>query len=408
MIRKHAILLDPAPASAPAASAGGGGASPSPSPTPSSPAPAQGGASPDKPSAPASDPGDPFASIDTKGKPRTKEPAPDPNKAEGGDKDKGQEPKDRQITANSPKALREAHERATKRVAELESQIAQLSSKAERADAAGKDITALTGRIEELQKQLQAREGDLRMAKQEMSPEFKQKYEKPFTDAADFAEELIKSLRVKEGDPDNPTQRAGTANDLVRLYNLPPSEANAVARAMFGEDAPMVIQQLIALRQLDRAKAKALQEERENFKKKNDEDTANHTAQIEHANRLWKETKQGMLDAHPEWQADPRDAAEKAILEKSYSIVGANENGALAGKTMEQLAKHNASIFHRAATQPLYVYRYNQAKERIAELEAELAERKGGGPGSTRNPGGGSTTDANGKSWKSELREAMS
>jgi len=220
------ILLDPvAPAGgggtpAPAKPATAPAAAPSPSPAPAAVAPA---AAPE----PASD--DPFAPPP---KPAGAAPAAAPAKPAApvvpDDIDK-LAPKELRERYKATKAERDA---LTKAKTDLEAKIKQFESQ-------GKDTTALTGRLAALEKERDAAYAELRAAKQEASPEFKEKYDKPFNTAAERARKQVLELQVANAE--DGTNRPATWEDFSALYSLPVGKAIEQANTLFGTSAQFVL-----------------------------------------------------------------------------------------------------------------------------------------------------------------------
>jgi hypothetical protein len=154
------------------------------------------------------------------------------------------------------KALKLESQTATTAKSALEKKIAEY-------EAAGKDTTALTGRLTAVEKERDAALAELRAAKQEASPEFKEKFEKPFSTAAERARKQITELSVTN--PDDGTTRAATWQDFAAIYQLPVGKAIEQANALFGTTANYVLQLREKLLDLDTARAAALEEEKAQF-----------------------------------------------------------------------------------------------------------------------------------------------
>ena len=72
---------------------------------------------------------------------------------------------------------------------------------------------------------------------------------------------------------------------------------------------------------------------------------------------------------------------------------------------MQQQILADAQIRHRAAGYAVVRYDLTKARERIAELEGEIAQYKNGGPGATKNPGGEALANEKEKSFTDELMQ---
>src|SRR5882724_5262024 len=107
-----------------------------------------------------------------------------------------------------------------------------LQAKIADAEARGKDVTVLTERLANLEKERDGLRGELRAAKQEVSDDFKEKWDKPFNQGAAYAKSVVEQMAITAEDG---TQRAATWNDFIALYHMPLNKAAQSARQMFGE-----------------------------------------------------------------------------------------------------------------------------------------------------------------------------
>lgn len=261
------------------------------------------------------------------------------------------------------------------------------------AEEQGRSVTALNDRLAALQKERDELQGTVRSLKREASPEFKAKYEQPFNDAAEFAKSQVESLEIvtQPGDPEAgvaPVTRQAKWEDFAALYQMPLNKAIATAKQVFGDSAQTVINHLSELQRLGYQRDKALKEEQGKAKAREDEELANRSQQQEQIAKLWRDYNAQIADRDPEFfQPDPKDTEAAEILQEGYRVVDSVHNAK--ALTMQQKIRLDAEIRNRAAAHPLMVHRLTQARSRIAELEAQVAELKGSAPGSTKSPGGG-------------------
>lgn len=391
----------PALAPPPAPSAPAPAATPAPAPSPS-PAPASSVPSPQAaPSAPSGDgDSDPFASLDARiGKRPDKAPG---DKTKQPDKEPASKD-DRTVTA--PKALREQLEKTNgelktykERVASYEAKIAEFESK-------GKDTTALSERLAAIEKERDDARAEARALKQEASPEFKDKWEKPFNQAADYAKSLVEQLQVGEfvqneetGTREWKPSRAATWEDFGQLYSMPAAKAAQTARQMFGDDAPLVIGQLNDLHRLDYQRGKALEEERTNWKANESKQQADQVRQREAWTAAAAKAEQQLKEKFADrYVASPEDTEAAEFLAEGERLLNQKP------KTMQEAAQIHARNKLNAISAHLAFHRVAVQKAEIEELKAEIEELRGGKPGKTRSttdaPAGGSE-----KHWSEELR----
>lgn len=390
MLRKHTLLFAPD-------AGGGSGTAPAAAPVAPAAAPAAPAA------APAADKGAPAASkdpfdeldarLDAKRKPATTPKADD--KAKEDLEKPAVDPADpkRRIAP----ALRDQLEKVSTEKKQLQESISTLETKIKDYESRGKDSTALAEQLAAREKELETIRGELRAARQEVSPEFKAKWEKPFKQAADYAKSVIEQLIVTGEDGNT---RQATWDDFAQLYNLPYTKAIAGAQAMFGDASQVVVNHLTELQRLAFQKREALEEEKANWKKRETEDAARSASERQATEDMWGKVTKDIADKKPHLFApDPKDPEGNELLTEGYKIVDAKP------ETLEQRIIQAANIRHRAAAFPRLIHRLDRAKERVAELEAENAELRGSGPGPTKRTGG--ADPAPDGDWRTELRKEM-
>src|SRR5436853_5078743 len=291
------LLLDPA--AAPAA-----GAPPVPAPAPApAPKPAAAPPAPTKPaSTPVPDDGpDPFADMDKRiadireskkaiREPKPPEPKPEPKPGEpAADPKAGQQPPQ---PDPAPKQLRQQYEKTAAELKQKSEAMTALEKRIAEAEAKGKDATSLAERLAARDKEYEALQVELRGLKAEMSPEFVEKYEKPFNRAAEHAKKVFSKLRVGGLVEDEqtgatvwkPERQADWEKDFGKLYYLhrdDPAPANEEVEKMFGKSASIVLNQIGQLEQLDTQMADAKAEERSSWKERQTKAEAERAQQKE-------------------------------------------------------------------------------------------------------------------------------
>lgn len=110
--------------------------------------------------------------------------------------------------------------------------------------------------------------------------------------------------------------------------------------------------------------------------------------------RVFKELE----EKNPDFQEDPNDPEATKLLKEGRALLTTQP------RSEQEHALLNAQIFHRAAVYDRLKHVTTKQAERIAELEAQVEEFKGSGPGKTKRDGDGGTPPAPKDMW-TELRE---
>jgi len=360
-------------------------ASPAPSPAPS------GGAPPG-----ASGPGDdsPFAVLDAKIKefdaPRpTTTGKAEPTKPSGA-------PQPPQAPTKGPKELRAELDRLngelgakTRAYNELETKIAEFEKR-------GKDTTVLTDRLAAMEKALADKESEIRTIKQEASPEFKEKWDKPFDQAAEYAKSVITQLTVEDS---SGTPRQARWDDFVELYNMPYNKAFAVAREKFGDAAQMVINHMTELHRLQHNRNNALQEERTEAMERSKKEEADRIGETERINTAWKTVNEDLSTKVEGYKDTPEDKELSDLRQQGYQIFDSET------KTLQQRIVKNAHIRQRVAAYGPNQLQIKRLTTKVAELTKEL-EKYTAVPDANKRTGG-QTAPAAGGDWEAEARKAL-
>lgn len=353
-----------------------------------------------------------FAKLDARISAGRKKPEPAPAAPaatpEGGEPPKpeaGAAPAAQPAAPQGPKALREQYEKTQGELKATKGQIAEMERKLAEAERRGKDTTALSERLATMEKERAELQGELRALRQESSPEFKEKWDKPFNVAAEYAKRDIEALTVYD-ENDNPVRQANW-DDFAQLYRMPKGKAIGLAKQMFGADqAGIVISHITDLQRLEFNKNQALQEERANFSKREQEQAARQAQEREAVQRMWTEVNKDISEKHPEWyQPDPQDEEGNALLDEGYKLV----DSALSNRnamTLQQKVVLDANIRHRAAAFTRAQHQLTRARDRIAELEAIVAGKKASEPGDVHHPAGEPGPAE--KSWRDDLKASLS
>lgn len=382
-------LFDPLPA-------GGGGAAPaapvksaptpSPAPTPAAPAPAPAAPEPsDDPFSPPPKPTPPVAAPAAKPTPAAV--APD-------------------IDTLAPKELRARVKQLNQENQTFNGTIKTLEAKIKELDSRGMDTSALTTRLTALEKERDAALADLRAARQEASPEFKEKFDKPFNQAAERARKQITELTVVV-DAETGETRSATWADFAALYSLPVGKAIEQANALFGSSANFVLQQREKLLDLDTARATALEEEKAQFKDRDAKELADQAVRRERVGHLWQDTNKRLAETVEDYKVDSTDTEAADARKHALSVFDAQINAADQDDFVRQKVLKDAHVRQRVgayAVQKVQIARLKAEKE---ALQKQVDELKGTAPGGVKRPGGDAPAgDESDEDWNAGLVKA--
>ena len=371
---------------------------PIPNQTPAPPpAPSPASASPSPSSAPSPSPSsggdDPFEAEFLAGAkeavaaphstPKAPEPAPAAPKA-------GEKPPAKPTTPSTaakppeggPKELRAELDRVRAERDNFKTQQAALEKRISEAESKGKDTAALAERAAKLEQTIAEREGELRMLKQEASPEFKDKYDKPFTEAAEYAREVVGQLTVTD---DSGTTRIATWDDFAALYTQPYSKAIDQATAMFGNAAQVVINHLTELHRLDSVRHRALKSERENAAVRMKDEEGKRVQSQEATAAALAKLQEELPQKFDAYRDPPEDKELSESRAKQFAIFDAQP------KSPQQAMIKFAHIRQMVGAHKPLLIQNSRLKAEVARLQAELDGKTTKEPQSHRRPGGTET-----------------
>jgi len=310
----------------------------------------------------------------------------------------------------APKELRERYKAVKLEATTYSGKVKELESKIASFEAQGKDTTALTGRLTAIEKERDAALAELRAAKQEASPEFKEKYEKPFNSYAERARKQVTELSIveKQDDSGNVVQasRPATWADFTALYSLPTGKAIEQATAMFGASASYVLGLRDKLLDLDTARQTALEEEKAQFKQRNEAEIANQAKERETVGKTWADTNKRLSESVADYKNDPEDAELNDARKHALSVFDSQIQSADRQDFISKKVLRDAHIRQRVGAFPVLKMQLTRANEKIATLQKQVDELKGAAPGSVQRPGG--TAIPNGEEdWAKGLKEAV-
>lgn len=360
---------------------------PAPSPTPPAPTP------PPVPAPSRAD--DPFADLHTsiKPPPPAAPPAPEPQK---GDKSTPAKPAPAAPPAKAPvrepKALREELDRVNAALEAKNKAQAEAERRLQEAEARGKDTSALVEQMTARDKQIEQLQAELRAAKQETSPEFKKEYDEPFNDVAELARQDIEAMQSGEWRVDettgekqwHPTAQA-TYADLEALwltYKVSVVKGKAEARKLLGENSDIIVNHLEQLRLLDRKRAKALEQEKANFKVREEQDRAKEVTERQARTDIIARVRQELAESVDDYRDPPEDKELSDLRSNGYKMFDVKP------QNFQQFAykmEHIRHIFAAHGPNKLKLLRLEKERD---DLKSKVEELEGKKPSGGKRVGG--------------------
>lgn len=295
---------------------------------------------------------------------------------------------------SKPATLRAAYENIKRENYELKQQIEQNRQVKPVEDPR---LKTYQERMEAAEKRREELETEMRYAAYERSPEYQDKYQKPFEKAYQWGRQSVTHLKVLNEDG---SSRPAVPEDFDKIL-LIPNDGDAVdaAEAMFGNKARLVLDHRWEMKKLDAQRFEAIEDFKKQGTERHQRLTETETRQREQIGKLWGELNTEAAERFPKY-FKPEDGDEDGnkLLEEGYKLADqAFSNGN--GMPPEQLVRLHASIRNRAAAFTREVYRNSKLTERVSELEKQLAEYQASEPGP--GEGGGPNTESD--SWEAEL-----
>jgi hypothetical protein len=327
-------------------------------------------------------------------KPESKKPEEKPkleDKAETKPEDKPVEKKvgapGEQNWQAGPKQLRERKEQLEKELGESTQTINDLKTKIADWEKRGKDTEGLLAQLDAERKEKEAILAENRMLKQESSPEFKEKYDKPFERQVAFAQNNLVGLTKQDGSPFT------WEKDFVSMYSMPPAAAHAAAEEMLGpKQAQIVMNEIRDLKKLDFERSAALRAEKEQYAEKTKADQAKsaevkareqqqQATQRKALEEAWTKVNQD-LEASEDYKTDPGDKEIIAARNKDLAIFDKPS------KNIEEKIVKDAHIRQRVGSWVVQRILIGRLQQQLAELKEQLEDKEPLPPNGGRHAGG--------------------
>jgi hypothetical protein len=399
-------IATPAPAPAPAA--------PKPvltAPTPGMAFPPPSGSSPE----PKADDGkDPWADVDNEVKPPAKPPEPEPKAPE-----KPAEPPkpaaapakpatppvpvvDDPDTKLPPAQLRAAKKAAELRAKTAETKLTEAEARLAAAESKGQNTDVLAQRLAAAEKERDAAQQELRIARYEPNDAVKAA-RKTLNQVGATAKRIITSLEVNT--PDGGTAPADWNKFLTNATNLEPGPALKWIRETFGDNAQLAMNQYFELTKHTDILDTAEREDRDGFNDRVTRETATRTQAREGFGRMVTQVRTDIASKNPDFAPSPDDPEADALFKKGRDIAQLATSEQYNSLSPNQQAVLVANMELRAAAYPRMRYLLNKKDARIAALEAENAELRGGALPPEQRPGGVEHPSGE-KTFEQDLEEA--
>lgn len=339
-------------------------------PTPAEPKPDPTPAPPAKPATPAP------------AKPAAVAPPAQPKAAEAKPGAKVEPPKP---TGEGPKELRAELERVRLEAKTASEAKAQLESKIKEYEAKGKDTESLHAVLDQHKKDLEQARGELRALKREASPEFKKQYDEPFNLAAEYAENVVKTIPRADGTP------ADFQKDFVPIFQAAASNrgnAYRLARETFGEDAVSdIMSQVNELQRLDMVRRKAFDSEQKNWQERQKQEEGQKLQEAERDKANWAKVNEELGQSVEDYR-DPVDDTELAAARaKGLELFDTQP------RTKQEALVKGAHVRHRLGAFGAQQLTIQRLRQEVATLNERLAANQDNPPGDDiHKPGGAEVT----------------
>lgn len=408
---------------------------PSPSPTP---APA-GGSSPPAPGPLEPSPenylgdiGSELNDLDVADEASKKKPAPetkprddtgkftpkpeDKPKPESKPKDDPEAPETPEATEDKPKpsnirALGKAYDELKKerdqvyrpKLQSLEAKTKEYEKTIEQLKAQQPDVKPFQEKLSAYEKELNQLREIVRFADYKKSPEFVDKYQKPYEEAWSKAVSEVTQLSLEMEDG---TSRKATANDLLALANAPLDQLDDLALKWFPRSSARVIRHVEKIRDLAESQDKALEEAKKGAAGFQEKQSQAAVQASEEFSKAYTGATTEITQKYPKYFApDETDPKGNELLKKGFEYADSVFSPKGAQLTPQQKAGRLAVIRAKAANHDRLVSKVKAFNERIAELESKLAQYEESEPPTDEAGQPSRAAGISADAWEAELRK---
>lgn len=272
--------------------------------------------------------------------------------------------------------LREDHKAAQAKLAETETRIKELESRA----GDGSELKRIQERLEASEKLAASLSEKVKYLDYRESDEYKEKFYDPFIKAYASGQEKIASLKIVEridGEGEVVQQpRKASKEDFDAIMRIQDdAEAAELADRMFGPAAGVVLIQRDRVLELNNKRNEAIEEFKKTGLERMQRSADQNKVMREEAVATYKKSVEDGIEKYPHWfKADDGDEQGRASLEAGFKIADRAFSGNF--QSHKEQAEHHAAIRNMAGAFPYLNLKLNRALERVKELETELSEFK--------------------------------
>lgn len=298
-------------------------------------------------------------------------------------------------TKMAPKALRDAYERLKADHKKMVEERKAAPAAAPQQPADDTERKRISEELEGERKRRAALEDHMRFIDYEASPEYQERYHKPYVAICQDAVAEISQLKITAEDG---SSRQATTQDFWKIASMPDTEeALAAAVALFGSDSKANL--VMAQRRAVRNAYQAAQVAKDEFKKTATE-RGRQAAEQQATQQRAREEKWKAYNAEAaeqEWMQpvegdDEGNALLESGIEQADAVFGGlvtdEKTGQKRPATEEEILKLHADLRNHAAAFPRLLKQNETLRGRVSELEKEVEEFQKSGPG-TGQPGDG-------------------
>jgi hypothetical protein len=291
----------------------------------------------------------------------------------------------------APKQFKEAHEALKSR---FESTERELKGKLFTTEQSMKQLEAkkfLTPEQEAKYTQLETRqqqlEAELYSRDYREAPEFKAKYQAKADKIFQTVQTELNGIQVTEND----VQRPATLADFGKIRSFGDSqvEQRRQAKALFGEDADVVLSLARELKGIEDVANDEIEAKRNGFQSERQQQQQRFQSELQTGQRVFGEYDKLLVEKFPQYFAPIEGNNEfNQALQQGVQFVDSNSTG-FNQKSPEQRAQSSALIRRWASAWPANQILIKQNTAKIAELEATVLKLQGSDPGAGGESGGG-------------------
>lgn len=281
----------------------------------------------------------------------------------------------------SPAALRKAHERALAELAELRSRSAPKVDELPEYKELSAKVAAKEKEFEEIKKRAEALEETIRYVDYEKSPEFQQKYHKPWVDA--YNEGVTEATKLSVPLEDGTTRKA-TRKEFDDIVTDPDLDSAIDKAEKLFQNATRA-NQVLDYRKKFIAATRAMEDAKAEYRTKGSEMEKQAAAQrsemLKQETALWEQHNKEWTEKNPQWtKADEGDeeGAKKLALGYKAADMAFGDTSHL---SPDKRAKLFADTRNRAAAFGHVAHKLEKTLARVTELESKLKEFEQSEPG---------------------------